>query len=165
MCIRDSKGMAVGFTMKGVPGDPQFAGSVSKDGKSIGGDFSQGGATLPFTLAWKGEAIRQDRLKSTPVTKDFEGSWEGALDVNGTVLRLRLTFSNAEGGSTGTLVSVDQGGAEVSISSITQTASHLQLNVGAIGATYEGDLEHGQVTGTWRQGPASLPLVLKRTLK
>ena len=51
---------AVGFAMKGVPGDPQFAGTVSKDGKSIAGDFSQGGATLPFTLTWKGEARRQD---------------------------------------------------------------------------------------------------------
>ncbi len=57
------KGSAVGFAMKGVPGDPQFAGTVSKDGKSIAGDFSQGGVTLPFTLTWKGEAQRQDQVK------------------------------------------------------------------------------------------------------
>ena len=159
------KGAAVGFAMKGVPGDPQFAGTVSKDGKSIAGDFSQGGATLPFTLAWKGEARRQDRPKSASITKDIEGSWEGALNVDGTVLRLILKLSNAESGSTGTLVSVDQGGGEIAISSITQTAAHLQLKVGAIGATYEGDLKDGQITGTWSQGPASLPLVFKRTQK
>jgi molybdopterin-binding protein len=156
---------AVGFAMKGVPGDPQFAGTVSKDGKSIAGDFSQGGATLPFTLTWKGEARRQDRLKSTSITKDLEGSWEGALNVEGTVLRLILKLSNAESGATGTLVSVDQGGGEIAISSITQTASHLQLNVGAIGAAFEGDLKDGQITGTWSQGPASLPLVFTRTQK
>ena len=29
------KGSAVGFAMKGVPGDPQFAGTVSKDGRQV----------------------------------------------------------------------------------------------------------------------------------
>lgn len=159
------KGSAVGFAMKGVPGDPQFAGTVSKDGKSIAGDFSQGGTSLPFTLSWKGEARRPDRPKSTPIAKDLEGAWEGALNVGGTVLRLILNLSNTEGAATGTLVSVDQGGGAIAISSITQTASHLQLNVGAIGATFEGDLKDGQITGTWTQGAASLPLVFKRTQK
>jgi len=157
------KGSAVGFAMKGVPGNPQFAGTVSKDGKSIAGDFSQGGVTLAFTLTLKGEARRQNRVKSTPVTKDVEGSWEGALDVQGTVLRLRLKLANTESGATGTLISLDQGGGEIAISSITQAASHLQLNVGAIGATFEGDLKDGQITGMWSQGPATLPLVFKRT--
>ena len=81
------------------------------------------------------------------------------------MLRLILKLSNAESGATGTLVSVDQGGGEIAISSIAQTASHLQLNVGAIGAAFEGDLKDGQITGTWSQGPASLPLVFKRTQK
>ncbi len=157
------KESAVSFAMKGVPGDPQFAGTVSKDGKSIAGDFSQGGVTLPFTLSWKGEAQRQDRAKSTPVTKDVEGSWEGALNVEGTILRLRLTLANAGSGATGTLISVDQGGGELAISSITQNASHLQLNIGAIGATFEGDVKDGQISGTWSQGPLSLPLLFKRT--
>ena len=157
------KGSAVGFAMRGVPGDPQFAGTVSKDGKSIAGGFSQGGVTLPFTLTWKGEAQRQERVRSTQVSQDFEGSWEGALDVQGTVLRLRLKLADTESGATGTLVSVDQGSGEVVISSIAQTASHLQLNVGAIGATFEGDLREGQISGTWSQGPASLPLIFKRT--
>ena len=57
---------AVSFVMKGVPGNPQFAGTVSKDGTSIAGDFSQGGVTLPFTLTWKGEAQLQVRVKEQP---------------------------------------------------------------------------------------------------
>ena len=109
------KQSAVGFAMKGVPGDPQFAGTVSKDGKSIAGDFSQGGATLPFALVWKGEARPRARVKSTSIAKDLEGTWEGVLNVEGTVLRLILKLSNAESGATGTLVSVDQGGGEIAI--------------------------------------------------
>ena len=53
----------------------------------------------------------------------------------------------------------------IAISSITQTASHLQLNVGAIGATLEGDLKDGRISGTWSQGPARLPLVFTRAQK
>src|ERR1051325_2006030 len=38
------QGNAVSFAMKGVPGDPQFKGTISTDGKSIAGALSQGGA-------------------------------------------------------------------------------------------------------------------------
>src|SRR5687767_3499674 len=42
------KGDAVGFAMKGIPGDPAFKGTVSKDSKTLAGDFTQGGASIPF---------------------------------------------------------------------------------------------------------------------
>jgi uncharacterized protein len=158
------EGDAVGFAMKGIPGDPQFKGTTSKDGHSISGDFSQGGATMPFALAWKGEA-HIEAHKSTSVGKEFEGSWEGALDVNGATLRLVLKLANGEDGATGTIVSVDQGGVEIPVTSIAQTAAHLKLAVATIGATYEGDLNEQQIAGTWTQGPGSLPLTFKRPAK
>jgi hypothetical protein len=162
IAVKDS---SVSFSMKGVPGEPRFAGTVSTDGKSIAGEFTQGGATIPFALAWKSEAKLEAPPKSTAITKELEGSWEGALNVNGTVLRLILKLTNTEGGATGSIVSVDQGGAEIGIASITQTASRLQLNVSAIGAAYDGELKDGQLTGTWTQGPGSWPLVFKPVAK
>jgi CubicO group peptidase (beta-lactamase class C family) len=39
------------FAIPGVPGEPTFTGEISEDGKSIGGDFTQGGQTFPFTAA------------------------------------------------------------------------------------------------------------------
>lgn len=158
-------GSAVGFGMKGVPGDPRFTGTLSADGKSMSGDFGQGGGTLPFTLAWKGEARLEEPPKSTEITKELEGSWEGALDVQGTVLRLVLKLANHPGGATGVLVSVDQGGAETPITSITQAGSQLKLAVTTINASYVGDLKDGQLAGTWTQGPGSWPLVFKRPAK
>lgn len=158
-------GSAVAFAMKGVPGDPRFAGTLSADGKSMSGDLSQGGATIPFTLAWKGEAKIEEPPKSTEITKDLEGSWEGALDVNGTVLRLVLKLTNQPGGATGTLLSVDQGGIEIPVTSITQTGSQVKLTLTSINAGYTGDLKDGQVAGTWTQGPGSLPLTFKRPAK
>lgn len=158
-------GNAVAFAMKGVPGDPRFAGTLSADGKSMSGDLSQGGGTISFTLAWKGEAKIEEPPKSTEITKDVEGSWEGALDVKSTVLRLVLKLTNQPSGATGTMISVDQGGVEIPITSITQTGSQLKFTITSINASYAGDLKEGQLAGTWTQGPGSWPLVFKRPAK
>ncbi len=40
----------VSFALPGVPGDPKFTGKIAPDGKSVSGDFSQGGQKLPFRL-------------------------------------------------------------------------------------------------------------------
>jgi hypothetical protein len=156
-------GDKVSFAMQGVPGEPQFKGEV-KEAKTLAGEFSQGGGTVPFTLTRTGDAKIEPLPKSTPITKELEGSWEGALDVNGTILRLVLKLSSQAGSSTGTLVSVNQGGVEIPIPAVIQTGTHLKLIVRAIAATYEGDLKDGQLTGTWTQGPGTLPLVFKRPM-
>jgi hypothetical protein len=157
------QGDSVSFAMSGIPGNPQFKGTVSKDGKSLSGDFSQGGGTLPFAVVRTGDAKIEPLPKSTPITKDLEGAWEGPLDVNGTTLRLALKLSNRpEGGATGTMISVDQGGAEVPVAAVIQAGSHLKVVVQAISGIYEGDLKDGQLTGTWTQGAATFPLVFKR---
>ncbi len=157
------KGTVLEFGLPGIPGEPKFTGTLSPDGKVIAGDYSQGGTTLPFTLAWKGEAKRDVIPPSTPITKDLEGTWEGALEVGGKTLRLVLTLTSAEGRAVGSLVSVDQGGVAIPIASVQQNASHLKLDIRAIVASYEGDLKDGQIAGTWVQGPNNLPLVFKRS--
>ncbi len=44
------KGNEVSFLMAGVPGDPTFQGTMSEDGATITGTFSQGGQVLEFRL-------------------------------------------------------------------------------------------------------------------
>ena len=118
---------------------------------------------MTFAVVRTGDARIEPPPKSTPITKDLEGSWEGSLDVNGTTLRLLLKLSNRpEGGATGTLASLDQGGAEAPVAAVVQTGSHLKVLIPVIVGTFEGDLKDGQLTGTWTQGPGTLPLVLKR---
>jgi hypothetical protein len=157
------KGDTVTFAMKGVPGDPQFTGTVAKDGKSLSGDFSQGGGSLPFALSRTGDAKFERPPKSTAISKDLEGSWEGPLTISGTTLRLALRLTNQPGGSaTGTLVSVDQGGVEIPIAAVVQSGTHLKLLLTAIQGNYEGEIKDGQLTGTWTQGPITAPLVFTR---
>ena len=43
-------GRAVSFAMAGVPGEPRFSGTLSDDGQSMSGMFTQGPASLPFEL-------------------------------------------------------------------------------------------------------------------
>jgi hypothetical protein len=154
---------SVSFAMKGVPGEPTFKGTLSKDSKTLSGDFSQGGGSIPFALTRTGDAKIDPLPKSTAITKDLEGSWEAALDVDGKILRLLLKLSNQAGTATGTLISVDQGGAEIPISTVVQTGTQLKLLLPVISGTYEGDLKDGQLTGKWTQGPRTWPLVFKRT--
>ena len=157
------QGETVSFGLRNVPGSPMFKGSISKDAKSLAGEYSQGGGTMAFAVTRTGDAKIEAPPKSTPITKEFEGSWEGALDVNGTILRLVFKLSNGTGaGATGTLVSLDQGGVEIPVTAVVQTGSHLKVLVQSIAGAYEGDLKDGQLTGTWMQGPGTLPLVLKR---
>jgi hypothetical protein len=83
--------------------------------------------------------------------------------VKGTTLRLVLKLMNgADGVATGTLVSLDQGGVEIPVTAVVQTGPHLKIVVKPIVGTYDADLKDGQLTGTWMQGPATLPLVFKR---
>ena len=159
------QGQAVTFAIKGVPGDPTFKGTLSKDSKTLSGDFIQGPVAGTFTLAWKGEPKFEAPPKNAPLTKDFEGTWEGTVEVNGNKLRLGLKLANQDGGATGTLIAIDQGGVEIGLSAIVQTDAHVKLTVPAIGGTYEGDLKDDQITGTWSQGGGSTPLNLKRTAK
>ena len=44
------EGNTVSFRMADVPGDPTFKGTLSEDGKTITGPFTQGGAQLEFRL-------------------------------------------------------------------------------------------------------------------
>jgi hypothetical protein len=159
------KDTAVSFAIKGAPGDPRYAGTLSADGKSLTGDFTQGGGSMPLTLTWKGEPQFEVAQKSPPVTTDLEGAWEGSLDVKGTVLRLRLQLANGANGATAVMTSIDQGNLEIPASTIAQDGPRVKLTFNMISGTFAGELKGGEIVGTWSQGPLSLPLVFKRAAK
>ncbi len=151
------------FHIQGAPGDPTFNGTLSADGKSISGDFSQGGGAVPFKLSRTGDA-KVETVKASPrMSADFVGEWEGTLDA-GQPLRLRLKISNEKDGAHATMVSIDQGNAEIPVTSVEQKGTHLTLQVNRIGGSYEGDInkQGTELDGTWSQGGGSLPLALKK---
>ena len=152
------------FHIKGAPGDPTFSGTLAADGKTISGDFTQGPGTIPFKLARTGEP-KVEIIKASPrVGEEFVGTWEGTLEV-GQSLRLVLKISNAKDGAQATMISVDQGNAEIPATSIEQKGRHLALQLNAVGGSYEGDLnkDGSELTGTWSQNGGNAPLMLKKS--
>jgi hypothetical protein len=152
----------VSFVMKGVPGDPTFKGTMTKDPRALSGQFTQGGQTFPFALTWKGPAEFEAPPKGTKIGAELEGEWHGTLDANGTMLRLIVRLANGADEATGTLVSLDQGGVEIPITRVSQEGTRLELLVTTVGGSYQGELKEGQIAGTWTQGQAALPLIFKR---
>jgi len=156
------KNTSVEFAIKPAPGDPRVKGELSQDGKTITGTFSQGGASLPITLAWKGEAQFEAVQKNKAVSKALLGTWEGTLDVQGKSLRLVLALANGADGATGKLVSLDQNNFEMPVTTIVEEGSRLKLAVPMVSGSFDGEVKGSEIAGTWTQGALSLPLVFKR---
>src|SRR5260370_39089379 len=49
------EGNTVSFQVKGTPGERAFKGILAPDGKSMSGDYTQGGQAIPFTLTRTGD--------------------------------------------------------------------------------------------------------------
>jgi hypothetical protein len=150
------------FRMRGGPGDPTFTGTLSADGKTMTGNFTQGPGSFPFKFGRTGDPKVEEEKASPAVAKDFLGTWEGTLEGPG--LRLVLKMSNDAGGAKAVLISLDQDGTEIPVSAIDQRDSKLKLLVKMVGGQYEAEInkEGSELNGTWTQGGNNFPLKLKK---
>lgn len=92
------------------------------------------------------------------------GSWMGVLETGGPKLRIALHVSeNALGGLEAKMDSLDQGARGIPVAKVAQDGAAVRLELPQLRASYEGTLqENDEITGTWRQGPGSLPLTFRR---
>jgi hypothetical protein len=158
-------GKSLRFQIKGAPGERAFKGTISDDGKSIAGDYSQRGYTIPFSLTRTGDAKFEAAVKNAAIGKELEGVWNGTLDADGKQLRAVLTLSNQpDGTASGNIVSVDEG-LDIPIATITQRASSLTLDLKAVGASFSGDLKPDatELAGKYTQGSLVLPVTFRRS--
>jgi hypothetical protein len=156
---------AVRFVVKGGPEAATFDGALSADGTSISGTVTQSGFTIPMNLSRTGDARVVPPPKSAPIAKELEGTWNGTLDVDGAPMRLVVKMANRpDGTAAGTVVSPDGSGVEIPIG-MTQNGSSVTIDVPSVGASYVGILNSAgtELTGTWTQRSAALPLTLKLT--
>jgi hypothetical protein len=158
-------GKAVTFELKATAGGGTFQGDLLADGKSMSGTFIAQAGSVPFSLARTGDARIDALPKSAAIGKQMEGIWNGTLVVDGGQLRLVLKMANQlDGTSTGSIVSIDQGGIELPVA-IIQKAADLTLDLKAVGGSYSGTLNPAgtELVGTYTaaQGVA-LPLTFRR---
>lgn len=155
---------AVQFAIADFPGKPAFEGRLSADGTEISGTATNPNGGIPFKLQRKGEANVKLPTPSTAMSADFEGTWNGTIDAGTAVLRVVVKLlRTADGTAGGSMISVDQGGQEIPMSSVTIQGKQLQFEIRTVGGTFRGTLGgNGEITGMFSQGAATLPVTLKR---
>jgi hypothetical protein len=144
--------------------DQAFSGVLSEDEQSISGSIAIAGYDLPLDLTRTGDAVIAPAPTSNPITRQLEGTWSGALATPTRNMRLVLNLTNRpDGRSEGYFVSLDEGGMRLPVL-ITQDASAVTIHLSGIDGTYSSVLNAAgtELTGTFTQGGAGLPLTLTR---
>ena len=93
---------------------------------------------------------------------DIVGSWQGALEVQGTNLPLIFHITETEGSLSATLDSPAQGATGIAVDTVAFEDGYVTLRINAIGGGYEGDLANDTLTGVWSQSGLSFDLTLER---
>jgi hypothetical protein len=160
------EGTSITFQIKGsAQGQRVFKGVLSADGKTISGEYSQEGQSMPFRLTRTGDPAVPAPTRNARISKELEGAWNATL--NGKETRhLTLTLSNQpDGTAIGSILNVDEG-VEIPIATIAQKGSSVTLELAAIGASYSGVLntEATELTGTFTHGTVALPLTFRRAV-
>jgi hypothetical protein len=148
---------------------------VDESDRVIAGNFVSNGHPLPLNLerakpdtaAALDLAIEAQKDYSHTSPNDLPGHWQGTLDVKQSGVKLRLAVNIAklpDDKFSATMISLDQGGAEIPASTVQYVPPNVRLEWSAIGGSYNGKLENGKISGAWRQGGGALPLVLERDL-
>ncbi len=138
-----------------------YEGTVAADGKSISGTWTQ---AKPFPLEFKRATapIKTEHKPAKP--SDIDGAWMGTLDTGMSKLRIVFHITNTEDGLIATMDSLDQNLKGMPMTSITRNGSSVKIEAKQINGAYSGKIsgDLSSIDGTWSQGGADLPLVLKR---
>jgi len=138
-----------------------YEGNVAADGNTISGTWSQG-QSLPLEFKRATAPVKTEHKSAKP--SDIDGTWEGVLDTGMAKLRVAFHISNTEDGLMSTMDSPDQNVKGMPTTRVTRDGTSLKIEAKQIGGLYLAKIaiDLQSITGTWSQGGADLPLVLKR---
>ncbi|MGA9885409.1 MAG: hypothetical protein WBQ34_16965 [Candidatus Acidiferrales bacterium] len=148
------------FSVDSVNGS--YEGKVNAAGTAIAGTWFQG-QSLSLDLKRATPAAKVEHKPAKP--SDIDGTWLGALDTGATTLHVAFHIVNTEDGLTATMDSLDQGVKGIPVTAVIRNGSSLKMELKGIGGTFDGKIDKALTTieGTWTQGNATLPLVLKHS--
>ncbi len=137
-----------------------YEGKFNAEGTKIEGTYSVRGKSFPMVLSPAGP--------EAPAAKP-DLIWEGKLDAGGGIqIRLVINmFKQKDGTFKATLDSPDQGASGIKIDKVTLDKETLSFTARLLQAQYSGKLnaEGTEAKGDFKQGPATIPLTLKKTEK
>jgi len=93
--------------------------------------------------------------------ESLEGRWLGALEVQGTKLRIAFDVKMEDGSLTGSMDSLDQNAFGIPIT-VTATDETVVFVCDAVKGRFEGSRQDDALVGHWSQGPGKLPMKLER---
>lgn len=143
---------------------------VNAAGTQMTGVFRQTGLNIPFTLKKTAQPptippALQPASYAPRAGSAMQGYWQGAVSIG--PVRTHLAFKIAEitkGRYRGELDSIDQGASGIPVTTVSYQPPVVHMDVAGVAGTFDGTVTHdGEITGSWKQGPNSLPLVLQRS--
>ncbi|MDJ0839449.1 MAG: alpha/beta fold hydrolase [Acidobacteriota bacterium] len=143
-----------------------FTGSLSDDGKTLTGNWSQGGQTIPLVLARQapGESQAVGFVADDAFADKILGTWQGTLKPGSLELRVVFSVVRAEDRSlTGHMISIDQSPQEIPIR-IAAISNGVAFKVAMVNGGFEGTFsaDGNSLEGAWTQVGNKLPLTLVR---
>ncbi len=97
--------------------------------------------------------------------QDLTGSWHGALDIQGTKLKIVFHIEKTADGYTTKMDSPDQGALGIPTGQTSWADNTLTIKAANLGMEYTAQLEEGKLNGTFSQAGMNLPLVLEKKKK
>ena len=157
------EGAAVQFAAD-LPARASFTGHLADDIHKLAGVAANSEGEAPFQLTRDGPANVKLPPRSSELTKNFEGAWEGTIEEDGKVRRVGLhMMPAADGVATATLIARDHGSLKIPVTTVTIENMQLVLDVRAVSGRYRGTLgAGGEIGGEWSEGSKRVPLAFKR---
>jgi len=146
-----------------------YDGKVDSTGTQMNGVFRQAGANIPFTLKKTAQppTVPPPLLPAsyTPhAGSELQGYWLGTVTIG--PVKNRLAFKIAEsskGQYRAELESIDQGATGIPVTTFSYRPPSVHMEAAGVAGTFDGTVTHtGEISGTWKQGPNTLPVVLER---
>jgi len=99
-----------------------------------------------------------------PAPSPLAGHWEGAIQIPGHDLLVKIDLTPAAGDWKGAIDIPEQGAKALPLEKIAVEGDHVRFAIAGVpgSPTFDGKLENGKIGGTFTQGQASLPFHLGR---
>jgi hypothetical protein len=138
-----------------------FEGKLTRD--EISGTWAQGGRTLPLAFRRAKASAGAALDFGQGASHQAQGHWAGTLSTGNARIHLLFHIGLLEDGSYSTTMdSPDQGAMGIPATTTRVSFPTIHLEWKPMGAVFDGSMKSGKLSGYWRQGAASLPLVLER---
>lgn len=103
--------------------------------------------------------------QTSPAKTGIEDTWQGTLHLpGGRDLRTVIKVTGTGPAMKATMYSIDQGGQPIQATSASFENGIFKYAITFIDGSYEGSMsaDGKSITGTWKQGPGTMPLVYER---